>query len=341
MGSLGRLRHICKTIKECSPQSADPNASTLFMNYANVTDLKNLTLPNVSYYSPLKKQHVEAKKIGFETPNNISKKYETVIVSVPKTREEALGQIAIAYEATKLGGLIILEGNKRDGIDSIIKALSDVIKVENSIAKAHGKIVIIKVSSDSISPFSNQLKQLYPSKNRDGFFSVPGLFSYKKIDSASQFLTSAFDEKVTGDVIDLGAGWGFLSFKLLSSCSRITSVTLLDHDLRALDCAKLNIKSEKAKFLWSDINEVKSLGAKFDNAICNPPFHSNKGKDIKLGINFIKASHHILKNGGNLLLVANIQLPYENVISNLFYDFKVFSQNKYFKIIFAKKSKRA
>ena len=119
MGSLGRLRHICKTIKECSTQSADSHASTLFMNYANVTDLKNLPLPNVSYYSPLKKQNVEAKKIGFETPNNISKKYETVIVSVPKTREEALGQIAIAYEATKLGGLIILEPIKFQIKDSI------------------------------------------------------------------------------------------------------------------------------------------------------------------------------------------------------------------------------
>ena len=169
---------------------------------------------------------------------------------------------------------------------------------------------------------------------------MPGLFSYKKIDPASQFLASIFEPQMSGEVIDLGAGWGYLSSKLLNKCPMIKTITLIDHDKRAIDCAKKNIKNIKASFEWIDISEIRELGKKFDVAICNPPFHSSKGKSIALGQSFIKAAHESLNSKGSLLLVANIQLPYENTIKKLFNDFEMYSQNKYFKIILAKRPKK-
>ena len=38
--------------------------------------------------------------------------------------------------------------------------------------------------------------------------------------------------------------------------------------------------------------------------------------------NFIKAAHSVLNSTGSLLLVSNIQLPYENLINALFKNFK-------------------
>ena len=169
---------------------------------------------------------------------------------------------------------------------------------------------------------------------------MPGLFSYKKADKASKFLTSVFNSQINGDIIDLGAGWGFLSSMLLKKCPGVKSVTLVDHDKRAINCAKENIESDKVNFHWLDITSQRGLSLKFDYAICNPPFHSHRGKNVELGKSFIKAAHNNLKSSGILLLVANIQLPYENIINTLFHNYKIQSQNRYYKIILAKRPKK-
>ena len=208
------------------------------------------------------------------------------------------------------------------------------------MTKAHGKFAVIKVEFETINIISKWLTYTIPAKNKDGFYSMPGLFSYKTIDPASQFLTSTFNNQLEGHVIDLGAGWGVLSSELLKKSTNIKSITLMDHDLRAIACAKKNISNPKAKFKWMDINEINNFKFKFDYAISNPPFHSNKGRNIDLGKSFIIAAHKVLKPRGHFFLVANIQLPYENIIDSLFDSFKIQSQNKYFKIILAKKPKR-
>ena len=340
MVSPKRLQKICSIIHESYFELTHRNASTLFFNYSNVEHLTNLRLPNKSYYSSLKKPLRMAQEFGLKTTFNLTEQYDTIIISIPKSRHEALGQVALAYQNVKSGGILIVEGNKRTGIDSIIKTLSQLVNLENVISKAHGKIGIIKVSSKNINVFSKWLNYITPSRNKDGYFSMPGLFSYKKADSASRLLALNFSKQISGDVIDLGSGWGFLSIKLLETCSQVKSITLVDHDQRAIICAKENMNSSKANFKWIDINETRNLGLKFDNAVCNPPFHSDERKNIELGRSFIRTAHSNLKNKGNLLMVANIQLPYEKLTRTLFHDFEILVQNKYFKIILAKRPKR-
>lgn len=339
MESFKRVKHICKILGKSYTELTQPKSSTLFINYIETTDLKNSNLPNISYYSPLKKQSATAQTLGFKTPISLKKKYDITIISIPKSQEEALGQIATGHQNTKAGGVLVLEGHKRNGVESIIKIISKIVPLEHITAKAHGKIAIIKVLPGK-NIFGKWLKYSIPSINTEGFWTMPGLFSYKRADSASKFLTEIISDKLSGDVIDLGSGWGFLSLKLLKQCLAIKSITLLDHDKRALDCAKINITNKKANFKWLDIHDTTTLGRKFDIAICNPPFHSNKGLSIELGKSFIKAAHQNVNNAGSLFLVANIQLPYENIIRSLFHDSEIHAQNKYFKIILAKRPKR-
>ena len=238
MESFKRLQYIYKIIKDFYPKLLRSEASTLFFNFMETTNLKSIGLPNQVIYSPYKKQRVNGQKIGFETPNRINKKYDSVITSIPKSHEEALGQIAQAYQKIKFGGVLFIEGSKRYGIDSIVKALSKKINIEHLSSKAHGKIAIIKVTSTKEKAFANWLGYASPLQNNEGFFSMPGLFSYKRIDPASKFLASIFYDQINGQVIDLGAGWGYLSSKILEKCSKVESITLIDHDQRAIDCAK-------------------------------------------------------------------------------------------------------
>ena len=340
MESLKRLQYIYKIINDCYPGFSFSSAPTLFINYSQISDLSNIQIHNITYYSSLKNQLRIAKEIGLRTQTSIKEQFEIVIISVPKSKEEAFGLIAMAHQQIKPGGLLVIEGSNRSGINSIIKTLSKLIDIEHTASKAHGKIALIQAYPEHINTFSKWMKFNSPSINKDGFFSMPGLFSYKKVDTASNFLTSVFSDKLFGDIIDLGAGWGFLSLELLKKCSKVKSITLLDYDQRALDCAKLNIKNSKAIFKRMDVNEVTELMFKFDTVICNPPFHSSEGTNIDLGKRFIKVAHDSLKNSGSLLLVANIQLPYEKLIAALFDSFEIKAKNKYFKIILAKGPKR-
>ena len=340
MESLKRLQYINKMVVSSYPHLTTSNSSTLVMNYPKAADLLNSTLSNINYESKFKHQINVANQIGLVTTSKIKKTFDAVIVSVSKSKDESLAQIAIGYERAKTGGILIIEGSKRNGIETIIQNLLKFQVLEFIVPKDHGKIVVLKVPPKKVFPFSNWLDFDLPSKNDDGFYSIPGLFSYKRADSASKFLSTVFSDKLRGDVIDLGAGWGFLSSKLLDESLSLKSVTLIDHDQRALECAQKNIKSSKAKFKWMDIKEMNQLDSKFDTAICNPPFHSHQGIDIELGKSFIKAAHGSLKNTGSLLLVSNIQLPYEKYINNLFKNFTITAKNKYFKIILATKPKK-
>lgn len=339
METFKRLQYICNIIQRSYTELTIPTNSTLFMNYTEPADLRNISLPNISYDSPFKSRYVKAKEMGLGAVED-QKRYDTVIVSIPKSKEESFAQIATGYERIRSGGLLVVEGNKRNGVDSLLKTLSTIVSIDQIVSKAHGKIAIVKIPMKKSGLFSKWLKFATPSKNEDGFYSMPGLFSHKRIDSASKFLTSIFDNQLNGDVIDFGVGWGFLSSELLERCIRVESVTMIDHDQRAIECAKANIVNPRAIFKWIDIRDTNQLGMKFDTVICNPPFHSANEKNIELGKTFIKAAHESLKNVGTLLLVANIQLPYENLINALFHDSKIYAKNKNFKIILAKKPKR-
>lgn len=340
MGSFKRLQQIQKIVANSYQDLTISESSTLFMNYIEANDLLSVKFSNINFESKFKHQISVAKQIGLSTSIKINTTYEVVIVSVSKSKDESLAQIAIGYGRTKPGGILIIEGSKSNGIDTIVQKLLKSHVLEHLVAKAHGKIAVLRVPSNKLATFREWLNFDTPRKNEDGFYSAPGLFSYKRIDPASKFLSTVFDDKLKGDIIDLGAGWGFLSSKLLTQSSNLNSITLIDHDQKAIECAQKNIKSSKAIFKWMDIEEIGELGLKFDSVICNPPFHSAKGRNIELGKTFIKAAHSTLKSNGSLLLVSNIQLPYENLIDILFKNFSIITKNKYFKIILAKRPKK-
>jgi len=335
MDSLKRLRLINSIICDQSIEIR----STLIVDYETPLDLKNFKHLNITYYSNLKNKIDQAKIAGISFSTKTKNEYDLVIVSAQKSREETLHKIAMGYQHTKMGGAFIIEGGRRNGIDSIIKNVSDIIPIDYITSKGHGKIALLKLRSKNSKTFSNWSQLGNPVRNLDGFFSVPGLFSYKRVDPASQFLSETFDKKITGNVIDLGCGWGFLSSEALTKCEEITSIKLIDNDSKAIRSAKLNIENPKATFEWMDISETLLTNKKFDTVICNPPFHYGSTKDIKLGLSFIDVSSHILKDSGKMLIVANVHLPYENIINKLFSKFNIIKQNKCYKIILASQPK--
>ena len=70
------------------------------------------------------------------------KKFNLAIISIPKSKKLARHLIYLATKAVP-EGLIIVDGDKSNGIESIIRDLKKQTKITNVVSKAHGKTCMV------------------------------------------------------------------------------------------------------------------------------------------------------------------------------------------------------
>ncbi|HYF37472.1 MAG TPA: methyltransferase, partial [Prosthecobacter sp.] len=73
--------------------------------------------------------------------------------------------------------------------------------------------------------------------------------------------------------------------------------------------------------------------ARYDAIVMNPPFHDGREAQHGLGLKFITAAAVGLRSDGNLWLVANKHLPYENLMKELFEDSRTLGEGRGFKVL--------
>ncbi|KPQ06074.1 MAG: 16S rRNA (guanine1207-N2)-methyltransferase RsmC [Rhodobacteraceae bacterium HLUCCA12] len=239
-----------------------------------------------------------------------------VMVCLPRARIEAMDLIAQACARTD--GPVIIDGQKADGVDAILKALRQRVTVAEAISKAHGKIYWF--ASPGAAAMADWRAPSQSLTDEDGrrFITQPGLFSADAVDPGSALLArSIAAESLSGTIIDLGAGWGYLAATLLERSPRITALHLVESDARALDCARENVTDPRAVFYWADAT-LPLPGLTADLVVMNPPFHTGRKGQPGLGIAFIRAAAALLRPSGQLWLVANRHLPYEAAMAASF-----------------------
>ena len=251
-------------------------------------------------------------------------KFNLAIISIPKSKKLARHLIYLATKAVP-EGLIIVDGNKSDGIESIIRDLEKKIKITNVISKAHGKTTWFETPADL------EMYKDIPLKIEDGFETQAGVFSSDGVDPASKLLIELLPRDLKGVGADLGGGWGYLSAKALETNS-ILELHFIEADFTAMSLAKNNLNDKRLKFHWCDALKWKAPKL-LDFIIMNPPFH-HLGRAIPtLGVDFIKVASRNLKKSGTLWMVANRHLPYEDAIQRHFSSFSELSRSKKFKVI--------
>jgi 16S rRNA (guanine1207-N2)-methyltransferase len=149
-----------------------------------------------------------------------------------------------------------------------------------------------------------------------GLWSWPGVFSWDRIDPGSALL-AAHLPALAGRGADFGCGIGVLARAVLAA-PKVTGLTLVDIDRRAIAMARRNIEDERVVPLWADVLQPDPSLAKLDFVVMNPPFHEGGGEDRALGQAFIRRAAASLRASGALWLTANRHLPYEAVLTTLF-----------------------
>ncbi len=257
--------------------------------------------------------------------------YAAAIVCLPRSREAARALISRAAGEVAPGGWIAVDGQKTDGIDSALKDLRGRVDLSDSLSKAHGKLASF-ASGPDLSDWCAVPRQ------RDGFQTLPGIFSADGPDPGSVLLAQSLPPKLAGKVADLGAGWGFLAAEILKRPG-VRRLDLVEAEADALDCARINIADPRARFHWADATAWRPETL-LDAVVMNPPFHMGREADPALGAAFIRSARRMLAPDGSLWLVANRHLPYDAVLAECFLNVSDAASDSRFRVIHATKPRR-
>lgn len=265
---------------------------------------------------------------SFDTAPFETAPFDTALVTLPRSRDAARGRIAAAAARLAPDGALWIDGQKTDGIESILKEVKALTEISELHSKAHGKIA--RLADPHAIPAEWTATALSPAP---GFTTLPGLFSADRVDPGSAALAASLPQKLPTRIVDLGAGWGWLSAQILQHPG-VETLHLVEADHAALDCARRNIDDPRAQFHWQDARRFR-LPEPVNGVIMNPPFHQGRNADPGLGTAFIRAAASLLTGAGRLWMVANRHLPYEAELSRHFADISEIGGDNRFKILSA------
>ncbi|MEM6888029.1 MAG: methyltransferase [Pseudomonadota bacterium] len=268
---------------------------------------------------------------GFEVATEACGEYSATVVCLPRAKAEARVTIALAMAVTS--GPVIIDGQKTDGADSLLRDVRRRVNVSGPIVKAHGKLFWTQADSDLFADWVAG-----PALTSGGFWTAPGVFSADGIDPASSLLASALPDRLGPRIADLGAGWGFLSAHILTR-AEVEEVHLVEARHMALQCARRNVTDPRAIYHWADVVKWRP-DVPLDTIVMNPPFHAGRAAEPALGKAFIAAAAACLSSRGDLWMVANRHLPYETALSEQFAEALTIGEDHRFKLFCASRPKR-
>ena len=253
------------------------------------------------------------------------------VAVVVAPRAKALARAMVA-EACKKADLVIVDGHKTDGIDSLFKACRKALGDLPSVTKGHGRIFWF-AASDAFADWTAP----EPAKGPHGYFTTAGVFSDGAVDAGSAMLAEALPGKLPARMADLGAGWGYLSAPVLAR-EGVKSLDLIEAEALSVACARLNVTDPRVTVHWADATRFDAPA--YDGMVMNPPFHVSRASDPGLGRAFIQAAAALLAPHGKLWMVANRHLPYEATLTECFRNVDMIAGNGAFKVFHANRPHR-
>ena len=291
-------------------------------------DLSMLPQDRVQIITAFRPDHDAFATAGYACARQPEGVFTAALVCLPRAKAQGRALLAQACAAVTPGALVIVDGQKTDGIESMLRDLRGQGVQPAVLSKAHGKILWFAAQS-----MPADWHPRGPQPVADGFVTAEGVFSADGIDPASRLLADSLPEKLGTHVVDLGAGWGYLAARILAR-DNVRSLDLVEADHSALECARRNVTDPRAQFHWADATTWRPATA-VDAVVMNPPFHSGRAADPDLGRAFIAAAATMLAPQGRLWMVANRHLPYEATLAQHFAEVVELAGDNRFKILAA------
>ena len=264
-----------------------------------------------------------------------------VLLLAPRARAWGRALLARAAQSCAVDGHVVACAANDEGAKSME---ADFMRLfGNGVVLSKHKCRVVWASPQAVDAalMEEWLRAAEPRRRGDGLWTQAGVFSADSIDPASALLMTHLPGDLSGNVADFGAGTGVLSRHLVRHCQQMRRIDLYEADHRALQLARRNLDDSTvdARFHWHDI--AAGVQERFDAVVMNPPFHLAGKRGIpELGQRFIDVAADALQARGQLWMVANAHLPYEEVLARRFARVDAVAKHAGFKVLHAAEPRR-
>lgn len=159
-----------------------------------------------------------------------------------------------------------------------------------------------------------------------------GVFSKKGLDFGTRSLLENLPvDKIKGDVLDFGCGYGPIGIYISKMTEIITD--MIDINQRAIKLSYKNAELNKVKINAFESDIYQNVTKKYDYIVTNPPIRVGKAILYKI---LFEAKQHLKKNG-QLWLVVNKDQGAKSLLNDLEKEYKIeyLKKNKGFYVICA------
>jgi 16S rRNA (guanine1207-N2)-methyltransferase len=278
-------------------------------------------------------------------PAELENFFDVVIIELPKGRKLAQRWLVQAFMGLHTGGVLYLGGAKQQSVIPVIKDAEMLFGEATVLGYKKGSRLASFRKKQPGSPVDGWWRipgvaphtwHEFTIQTQQGpleICSLPGVFSYDRLDEGTQLLLGFLPDLHNLNVLDLGCGYGAIG--LAAAYSGAAAVDMLDANLLAVAAAQVNINNlglQNAQACASDVLSARP-NKKFELVLSNPPFHTGRDVDYQVARAFIEQSFGALSRGGRLYVVANRFIRYEKILELYFQQVDLIVQTPRYHIL--------
>ncbi|MFM2483092.1 methyltransferase [Celerinatantimonas sp. YJH-8] len=272
------------------------------------------------------------------SPATLSNDYDCLLIYIPKAKQEADYWINALLPKIKTDGDVMIVGENRGGINAAPKLLKNYQLNAYKLDSARRCSLMYANRGEGIIEFDAEHWQtqylLSLPQGELQVSSMPGVFNHGKLDAGTALLLEHLPP-LMGKGLDFGCGAGIIGAALAKQTGA---------QISAVDVSVLATESTRRTFalnqLPADIyccDGIDELQHDYDFIVSNPPFHLGVQTEYETSRQFIRLASEKLKSRGELWMVANSFLPYQELLTTYFTCCQIVTDNRKFRIYHCQK----
>jgi len=287
----------------------------------------------------MQRNHCEAERLLIQDslqalPNNV----KVVLIKVPKTLA------LLEYQLQQLSAVInketiVVAAGKVDTIHKSTLALFEkyIGTTKTSLAKKKSRLIFSIVDQTEVP--EDEVAITWDIE-RFGWkiHNHANVFSRNHLDIGGRYLMDNLPEGDFTKVVDLGCGNGVVGMAAAVAYPE-AQITFIDESYMAVDSARINMlknfeeeRSDNTRFVVNN-GLVGFKARSYDLILCNPPFHQQHAITDHIAWSMFNDAHFCLAMHGELVIVGNRHLDYQDKLERIFGNCELIAENKKFVIL--------
>ncbi len=313
-------------------------ALTLAFNNCNLYNSSDSFISQQAARNNLVNNDLPEAKLSFlnslETTDEI---FDLVLIKIPKTLALLEEQLSRLQTNLSQNTKIIAAGMVKNLPKNVWNLLEKYIgPTTTSLAKKKARLIFVTADPERVVP-PCPYPVYYTLENTNyRICNHANVFSHRSLDIGTRFLIEHLPKKPkVKNIIDLGCGNGVIGLKLAETHPN-ANIHFVDESFMAVASAKETFESafpdhKSAIYCVGDaLSDFDQNSA--DLILCNPPFHQQHANSDQVALRMFKQAKNILRQSGELWIIGNRHLNYNQKLKKLFGNSSIEASNSKFVI---------